>query len=394
MQPNTDHIQTTHIGSMIRPPEVLELLEAKEAGEPYDADEWGLRLDTAVKALVRRQVEVGLDWVSDGELSKNSFSNYVTQRLGPFDGVREGGLAALVDAAVPADRRRPTEPSVLSAVGTRSRPDILALRELRVNTGPLHWQAREYEDDIARLLTVGAEVGLGPDRLFMPAVAVGQVAFMFPSDHYTTEEAWLEALAEVMADEYRAIAAAGVTVQIDSPDFVMMRHRQYRSAAWPEYRQSIERRIEALNIALADIPEQLIRFHLCWGNVPGPHIEDVPLRDVLDLLLTVKAGAYSVEAANPRHAHEWTLWRDGRLQDGKLLIPGVIDTVTQHVEHPEVVAQRIIQYAETVGPERVIAAPDCGFGTFVGLSSVAEEIMWLKLEALVEGARLASDRLF
>lgn len=295
---------------------------------------------------------------------------------------------------VAPERRLPTEPSALPTVGSRARPDILALRELKVNTGPLGWRAREYQDDIARLLAAGAEVGLEPDRLFLPAVAVGQVAFMLPSEHYRSEEAWLQALAEVLADEYRAIAAAGVVLQIDSPDFVMMRHRQYRSATWPEYRRSIERRVEALNHALADIPEHLIRFHLCWGNVPGAHIEDVPLADVLDLLLQVKAGAYSVEAANPRHGHEWTLWRGERLPEGKLLIPGVIDTVTQHVEHPEVVAQRIIQYAETVGPERVIAAPDCGFGTFVGLSSVAEEIMWLKLEALVEGARLASERLF
>ncbi len=394
MRPNADHIQTTHIGSMIRPPEVLELLVLKEAGEPYDVEEWAARLDKAVATLVRRQVDIGLDWVSDGELSKNSFSNYVTQRLGPFDGVRPGGLSALVDAAVPPDRRLPAQPSALPTVGTWARPDILALRELRVNTGPLQWRDREYRADIARLIAAGAGVGLDPDRLFMPAVAVGQVAFMLPSDHYTTEEAWLEAIAGAMAEEYRAITDAGMTVQIDSPDFVMMRHRQYRSATWPEYRSSIERRIEALNGALVDIPEHLIRFHLCWGNVPGPHIEDVPLADVLDLLLTVKAGAYSVEAANPRHSHEWTLWGDGRLPDGKLLIPGVIDTVTQHVEHPELVAQRIIDYAETVGPERIIAAPDCGFGTFVGLSSVAEEIMWLKLEALVEGARLASDRLF
>lgn len=394
MRPNTDHIQTTHIGSMMRPPGVLELLEAKEAGEPYDADEWAARLDTAVADLVGRQVEIGLDLVSDGELSKNSFSNYVTQRLGPFDGIREGGLAALVDAEVPPERRRPAEASALPAVGTRARPDILALRDLRVNTGSLEWRDREYESDIGRLVAAAAGIGIGPDRLFMPAVAVGQVAFMIPSDHYATEEAWLEAIAAAMADEYRAITDAGITVQIDSPDFVMMRHRQYRSAPWPDYRRSIERRVDALNAALAGIPEELIRFHLCWGNVPGPHVEDVPLADVLDLLLTVKAGAYSVEAANPRHSHEWVLWRDGRLPENTLIIPGVIDTVTQHVEHPEVVAQRIMQYAEVVGPERVIAAPDCGFGTFVGMSAVGEEIMWLKLDALVEGARLASDRLF
>lgn len=387
MEPNVSRIRTTHIGSLPRPPEVLELLVPKEAGQPYDVAEWNRRLDRAVRETVTRQVEVGLDWVTDGEFSKNSFANYVTQRLEPFGRVQPGGIGSLIDAAVEPSRRggSPAAPYV-------PRPGVLALQELRVNTGPLRWRDREYHADIARLTQAAA--GLDVGGLFLPAVAVGQVAFMMPSDHYRTEEDYLAALAEVMAQEYRAITDAGIVVQIDSPDFVMMRHRQYRSATWPEYRRSMERRIEALNAALADIPESMIRFHICWGNIPGPHHDDVPLADVIDLLLRVRAGAYSVEAANPRHAHEWKLWEDVTLPSHKLLIPGVIDTVTQHVEHPELVAQRIEQYASVVGPERVIAAPDCGFGTFVGLSSVNESIMWLKLEALVQGARIASDRLF
>jgi 5-methyltetrahydropteroyltriglutamate--homocysteine methyltransferase len=388
VQHSTDRILTTHVGSLPRPPDVLEVLSQKESSQAYDKALWDQRVSQAVTNSVHRQVEVGIDIVTDGELGKNSFTLYGTQRL---NGLTPNAvpLASLVGAAgggppasSPEERGRAAG---FSNTGWR-------LGNAPVNDGPLNWKNREYEQDIARLKA--ARQGCNIAEVFMPSVAVGQMQFMMPSTYYRSEDDYLLALAEVMQDEYEAIAHAGFVLQIDSPDFVMMRLRQYLYTTWEEYRTSIERRVEALNHALRNIPEDRIRFHICWGNIPGPHHNDVPLKDVVDLMLKVKAEAYSVEAANPRHAHEWEVWENVKLPDGKILIPGVIDTVTAHVEHPELVAQRIMQYANIVGRENVIAAPDCGFGTFVGLASVGEDVMWMKFESLVKGAEIASSRLW
>jgi len=221
------------------------------------------------------------------------------------------------------------------------------------------------------------------------------VLFMVPTKHYSSDREYLYALADVLKEEYKAIADAGFVLQIDSPDFVMMRHRQYWNRSWEDYRKSIELRVEALNHALADVPEDRIRFHVCWGNFEGPHDNDIPLKDVIDLVFKVKAQAYSIEGANPRHAHEWRVFEDVKLPAGKILIPGVMDTVTSFVEHPELVAERIVRYAKLVGRENVIAAPDCGFGTFGGWEPrVHPEIMWAKFRAMVEGARIATAQLW
>jgi 5-methyltetrahydropteroyltriglutamate--homocysteine methyltransferase len=390
---STDRILTTHVGSLPRPAEVLETLDQKESGGSYDRALWDERVRKAVAEAVRDQVEAGIDIITDGELGKNSFTLYVTQRL---TGLTPNAvpMSSLIGAAGgrPPDRS-PEE--LLRASGfsnvTRRQPGR-TLGNMPVNDGPLGWKSREYEEDIARLKAAleGSDVA----EVFMPAVAVGQLQFMIPTTYYTSEEDYLLALAEVMKDEYEAIVDAGFVLQIDSPDFVMMRLRQYLFTSWEDYRKSIERRVEALNHALRNVPEDRIRFHICWGNAPGPHHNDVPLKDVVDLMLKVKAQAYSVEAANPRHAHEWEVWENVKLPDGKILIPGVIDTVTSHVEHPELVAQRIAQYANIVGRENVIPAPDCGFGTFVGWNLVGDDVMWMKFGSLVQGAALASDRLW
>ena len=237
--------------------------------------------------------------------------------------------------------------------------------------------------------------GANYSEAFMPAVAVGQVLFMIPSTYYTSDQAYLYDLADVLKREYRAIVDAGFLLQVDAPDVAMMRNRQLWNVPFSEYRKHLALRLEALNHALEGIPEERIRFHVCWGNTDAPHADDVPLKDIVDLVLTVRAQAYSIEAANPRHAHEWEVWQDVKLPEEKILIPGVIDSVTTFVEHPDLVAQRILQYARIVGRENVIVAPDCGFGTFSAWAPrVYPEIMWAKFHSMVEGARIASERLW
>jgi 5-methyltetrahydropteroyltriglutamate--homocysteine methyltransferase len=384
MKRSTERILTTHVGSLPRPKDLWELIGAKDKDQPYDQAALGERLKSAVTAIVRKQAEVGIDIPSDGEFSKASFTNYVRERLSGLEGINTEmfpGPPSKFPGYDEAMRMR--GPNLAARLGT-----------LPVNIGPLGWKNRaELDIDIANLKD--ALQGVKFEEAFMPAVAVGQVFFMVPTRHYASDREYLYALADVLKDEYRAIADAGLVLQIDSPDFVMMRHRQYWNRSWSDYRQSIELRVEALNHALADVPEDRIRFHVCWGNFEGPHENDIPLKDVVDLVLKVKAQAYSIEGANPRHAHEWRVWEDVKFPAGKILIPGVIDTVTTFVEHPELVAQRIVRYAQIVGRENVIAAPDCGFGTFGGWEPrVHPEVMWAKFGAMVEGARLATQQLW
>jgi 5-methyltetrahydropteroyltriglutamate--homocysteine methyltransferase len=383
MKRSTDRILTTHIGSLPRPADLWNLVGAKDRGEPYDQEALAKRLKSAVTEIVRRQVEVGIDIPSDGEFSKASFTNYVRERLSGLEGINKEPYSGLPPAFPEyADWQR-KRMNLAAALGT-----------LPVNIGPLGWKNKaELHGDISNLKA--ALQGLNVEDAFLPSVAVGQVLFMVPTKHYSSDREYAYALADVLKEEYKAIVDAGFVLQIDSPDFVMMRNRQYWNKTWDEYRNSLELRIEALNHALAGIPEERIRFHVCWGNFEGPHQDDVHLKDVVDLLLRVKAQAYSIEAANPRHGHEWQVWENVRLPEGKILIPGVIDTVTNFIEHPELVAQRLVRYAKIVGRENVIAAPDCGFGTFGGWEPrVHPEIMWAKFRAMVEGARIASRQLW
>jgi 5-methyltetrahydropteroyltriglutamate--homocysteine methyltransferase len=380
-------ILTTHVGSLPRPPDLQETLQLKDRGESYDAPAFESRVRQAVADVVRKQVDAGLDIVTDGELSKSNFTNYVKDRLSGLDAVNPNpypGPPPMFPEYAEWLRKR-AQPGTPAAVGLGVRP---------LNTQALGWKNfSEVERDLRNLQA--ALGGLEYVEAFMPAVAVGQVLFMIPSTYYSSDKAYLYDLADVLKREYKAIVDAGLLLQVDAPDVPMMRNRQLWNVPLADYRKHLALRLEALNHALQDIPEDRIRFHVCWGNIDAPHADDVPLTDIVGLVLTVKAQAYSIEAANPRHAHEWEVWQDVKLPDGKILIPGVIDSVTTFVEHPKLVAQRILQYAAIVGRENVIAAPDCGFGTFSAWAPrVHPEIMWAKFRSLVEGARIASDRLW
>ncbi len=387
MHRSTDRILTTHVGSLPRPPDLQEMLQAKDRREAYDAGAFETRVRQAVTDAVRKQAEVGIDIVADGELSKSSFTNYVKDRLTGLDAINPEPYPA-------APPMFPEYAAFLRSRAPAGSPAAVGLGVRPLNTEKFGWKNfSEVERDIANLRS--ALEGLDYTEAFMPAVAVGQVLFMVPSTYYPSDQAFLYDLADVLKREYRAIVDAGFVLQVDAPDVPMMRNRQLWNVSFAEYRQHLALRLEALNHALDGIPEERVRFHVCWGNTDAPHADDVPLKDIVDLVLTVRAQAYTIEAANPRHAHEWEVWEEVKLPDGKILIPGVIDSVTTFVEHPDLVAQRILQYARLVGRENVIAAPDCGFGTFSAWAPrVHPEIMWAKFRSLVEGARIASQRLW
>jgi 5-methyltetrahydropteroyltriglutamate--homocysteine methyltransferase len=380
MQRSTHRILTTHTGSLPRPPDLLEMIQARERGDPYDTQVFQDRVHTAVADIVRQQVEAGIDIVSDGELGKPSFATYVKNRISGFNGQNP-------DRRIFADRAEFPE------WNAQTGPPSYTMTTRPFCTAPLGWKDRSAVDiDIVNLKAALAHAPA--EEAFIPAASLGIIAEIMLNQYYATEEEYLLALAEVMKEEYRAITAAGFLVQIDAPDAAMGRHAQFWNRSLADFRRALSLRVEALNHALSDIPEDQIRYHICWGNYEGPHTHDVPLKDIVDLMLAVRAGAYSVEAANPRHAHEWQVWEAVALPEGKMLIPGVIDSTTNFVEHPEVVAQRIVQYANLVGRENVIAGTDCGFGTSAGLPRVHPTVMWAKFRALAEGARLASQRLW
>jgi 5-methyltetrahydropteroyltriglutamate--homocysteine methyltransferase len=380
MKRSTDRILTTHTGSLPRPPDLLEMIQARERGDPYNTQAFQDRLHTAVADIVRQQVEAGIDIVSDGELGKPSFATYVKNRISGFNGQNP-------------ERRIFADRAEFSEWNAQTGPPSYTMTTRPFCTAPLSWKDRSAVDmDIANLKAALAHVPA--EEAFIPAASLGIIAEIMLNQYYATEEEYLFALAEVMKEEYRAIAAAGFLVQIDAPDAAMGRHAQFWNRSLADFRRALSLRVEALNHALSDIPQDQIRYHICWGNYEGPHTHDVPLKDIVDLMLAVRAGAYSVEAANPRHAHEWQVWEEVTLPEGKMLIPGVIDSTTNFVEHPEVVAQRIVQYANLVGRENVIAGTDCGFGTSAGIPRVHPTVMWAKFRALAEGARLASQRLW
>ena len=381
MQRSTERILTTHTGSLPRPDDLLQLIQARESGQPLDMDAFAARVRSAVDEIVRQQVAAGIDIVSDGELGKPSFASYVSHRIEGFGGENPDPRPFL-DAT--------TFPGWGEAIATIPR-GLPMKRQFCV--GQLAYRdTTELQADVDNL--THAVSAHGALEGFMPAASLGIIADIMVNQHYPSEEAYLYALADAMKTEYEAIAAAGLVVQIDAPDAAMGRHGQFRNESLETFRRATAQRVEALNHALAGIPEEQIRYHICWGNYEGPHTHDVPLADVADLLLAVRAGAYSVEAANPRHAHEWQVWEQVQLPDDKILIPGVIDSTTNFVEHPELVAQRIEQYARIVGRERVIAGIDCGFGTAAGRATVHPELVWAKMGALAEGAALASQRLW
>jgi 5-methyltetrahydropteroyltriglutamate--homocysteine methyltransferase len=382
MQRSTSRILTTHTGSLPRSPSLQEWLRLREGRQPYDLQAFDAAVREAVGDVVHRQSSVGLDVINDGEQGRSQYAAYVKERLRGFAGER------LI-------RRRPRLgdedfPEFAAQGGTHQ--SSLSIPQPAC-TGALAWQAFEaVQRDIDTLRAATADVQV--EEVFMTAASPGVIAAFLPNAYYPDEDAYLAALAEIMRREYQAIVEAGFLLQIDCPDLAMTRVTQFAHLSVDEFVKVVARHVEVLNAALEGLPPERLRLHLCWGNYEGPHHHDVPLRAIIDMVLQARPMGLSFEGANPRHAHEWKVWQEVKLPDDKIIIPGILDSTTNFIEHPELVAERIVRYAEVVGRERVIAGTDCGFGTSAWGRKVDARIAWAKLASLVQGARLASDQLW
>ena len=377
-----DRILTTHVGSLPRPNDVAELLFAKERGEPVDGALFADTMERAVDAVVARQAAVGIDLVSDGEMSKISYATYIKDRISGFEGDSPRTLPADLEQ-FPAFLQRQAKGG-----GTPSyrRPRCVG-PIASVDLQPLVDDIDHLRAAVAKHPTAGA---------FMNAASPGVIALFQPNDHYATQDEYLEALAEAMRPEYEAISAAGFVLQLDSPDLGLGRHMMYKERSDSEYLGLIERHVEVLNHALRNVPPSQVRMHVCWGNYEGPHHCDVEMGTILPVLMKARPQGLLFETSNPRHQHDIDHFAEQRaiIPDDKMLIPGVIDSTTNFIEHPRVVANRLVAFANLFGRERIIAGTDCGFSTFAGFGVVDPEIVWAKLGALVDGARFASDRLW
>jgi 5-methyltetrahydropteroyltriglutamate--homocysteine methyltransferase len=372
---SSERFLTTHTGSLPRPDDLVRIMYAKEEGLPIERAALDARVRGAVADVVRRQMEAGLDIVNDGEMSKPSYATYIKDRLDGFGGT--GNTFVYQDLVeFPQLAKR-----VFGDPGRSRRKTPACNAAISVRDG------NAAKIDVDNLKTALPPSG---QSAFMTAASPGLVSLFFRNDHYPSHEAYLFAIAEAMRQEYETIANAGFVLQLDCPDLAMGRHIQYAALDLAAFRKRIGMHIEALNHALRNIAPEQLRIHLCWGNYEGPHHCDVPLADIIDLVFAARASAISFEAANPRHAHEWALFERVRLPDGKVLIPGVIESKSNFIEHPELVGQRIGRYAKLVGRENVIAGSDCGYGTWVGQAAVDADVVWAKLAAMVEGARIAS----
>ncbi len=352
------------------------MMYAREEGVPVDAAALGRRVREAVAEIVRKQLGAGIDLVNDGEMSKPSYATYVKDRLAGFGGT--GNTFVYQDlASFPRLAQR-----VFGDPG-RSR------RKTPACNGPISVRdTAAAQTDVDNLKA--AVAGTGAAETFMSAASPGVVSLFFRNDHYKDHETYLFAIAEAMRHEYETIAGAGIVLQIDCPDLGMGRHIQYADLSLAEFRKRARLHVEALNHAVANIPAEQMRLHLCWGNYEGPHHCDVALADIIDIVFLAKPHAISMEAANPRHAHEWKVFETVKLPEGRVLIPGVIESKSNFIEHPELVAQRIGRYANLVGRENVIAGSDCGYGTWVGQAAVDPDVVWAKFAAMAEGARIAT----
>ncbi|WP_218042994.1 cobalamin-independent methionine synthase II family protein [Steroidobacter gossypii] len=368
------------MGSLPRSQAVTDVLFARERGESLDEAAAHATIADAVKDAVRRQVASGVDVVSDGEMSKISYATYIKNRLTGFAGdtPREPGQD-LVEFPRILKRLADT-----GATAKYTRPRCVA--EIRVND--LQPAQTDVDNLKAALADSTALEG------FLNAASPGVIALFQPNDYYSTQDAYVEAVAEAMRAEYELITRAGLLVQIDAPDLAMGRHTMYRHDTVNDFLNSAARHIEVLNHALRNVPAERARMHVCWGNYEGPHHHDVPLEQLLPVVVKAKVQALLIEGANPRHEHEWAVFRDARLPEDKVLIPGVISTTTNYIEHPLLVAERLCRYADVVGRDRVMAGTDCGFGTFAGFGPVDPDVAYLKLKSLAEGAAIASDRLW
>jgi 5-methyltetrahydropteroyltriglutamate--homocysteine methyltransferase len=387
MKRSTDRILTTHVGSLIRPQALQDIMRAKQGGKPYDAAAYERCLAESVADVVRRQAEVGVDVVSDGEFGKAiSWNQYVVERLSGFE------LRAIPQGFRPgvpgADRTRFKE--FYAELDVR---EPMANDKMVACVGPVKYIGQDIvRRDIANFKA--ALEGVKVEEAFMPVVAPSSVLPDRKDEHYKGEEDWLDAVTAAMRVEYRMIVDAGFLLQIDDARAATAFDRMVPPASFEDYRRWLAKFVESLNRALEGIPEERVRYHVCWGSWPGPHVSDVALKDIVDLILKVRAGAYVIESANPRHEHEWQVWKNVKLPDGKVLIPGVISHATNVVEHPELVAERILRFANLIGRENVMAGTDCGFAQGTFYRRVHPTVMWAKFEALVEGARLASKQLW
>ena len=402
MKRSTDRILTTHCGSLPRPDDLVEMLMAKDSGSLTDLPAFEARVRSAVADCVRLQTERGLDVVNDGEWSKPDYSTYVKDRFTGFAGetTPQAPSRDMTDFPEFAPFRRG------AGVALITRP---------MCNGPIEWQDfAAVQRDIDNLKAAAADldaatgqgrserpfsggVGVSPTpnvEVFMTAVSPGQVARFQGNVYYKTDEEYLWALGNVLKDEYKAITDAGFILQLDCPDLGSGWNNQFRDLTLEEFRKVVDMHLEVLDAATEGIAPDRMRLHLCWGNYEGPHNHDIPLREIIGPVLKSRPAAVSFEGANPRHEHEWAVFQDVKLPDGKLVVPGVIDSTTNFIEHPELVAQRIERYASVVGRENVIAGVDCGFATFAGAPTVVPSITWAKLESLAEGARIASGRLW
>ena len=380
MKRSTDRILTTHTGSLPRPQDVVDLLIASEKKPGAKLEGFEAAVTRAVADVVQKQVDAGLDVINDGEQGRADYTIHVKDRLTGYDG--------------------PNQPKPMSAneeefpeLAEMLKPFVTPLTHRPACTGDvswLDWDAAQADIDRAASVIGQAKA----EDVFMTSPSPGQIARFLPNLHYSSEEAYIFALADVMKREYEAIVDAGLVLQLDCPDLALSRHTIFRHLGLEDFRKEISMHVDALNHAVRDIPAEKMRMHVCWASTMGPHHEDVPLADIVDIIMNAKPQAVSFPGANPRHAHEWKVWRDVKLPDGKFIIPGVIDTTSNFVEHPELVCDRILNYASVVGRENVMVGGDCGFGTFAGRVQVDRKIVWMKFAAMTEGAAMASEKLW
>jgi 5-methyltetrahydropteroyltriglutamate--homocysteine methyltransferase len=380
MRSSTDRIVTTHVGSLPRSAALSDLLLRKDHGEEVDQAEFDRVVRESVADHVARQAAIGIDVVSDGEASKVSYATYIHERLTGFDG-DEPRKHALDLAGYPDFRER-----IARVAGKQ------AFRR-SCCVGPVQVQSRQQlRKDLANLREAIAKTRV--TEAFMSAASPGLVTAFQPNQFYPSHRAYVEAVANAMKEEYEAIVAAGFILQVDCPDLAMARHTGFQELSESEFLKRAELHVDALNHALAQIPADSVRMHVCWGNYEGPHDHDIPLEKIVSSVLRAKPRAILFEAANARHQHEWVVWHDAEIPEDKILVPGLIEPCSATVEHPELVAQRIAQFADIVGRDRVIAGTDCGFGTFAGMGKLEPEMIYKKLRSLVEGAAIASARLW
>jgi 5-methyltetrahydropteroyltriglutamate--homocysteine methyltransferase len=388
MKRSTERILTTFVGSLARPPDLLEIMKAKEGGQPYDHEALAARVRSAVAEVVRRQVGAGVDIVTDGEQGKPSFITYVSERLSGF----EPRAARPREGPWVGTREETAFPEYYEWYAKGRRSNVASPLNM-VCTEPITYTGQKaLQTDIENLKT--ALKGMNAEEAFMPASSPTNIEAQRRNEYYPNDEAYLYAIADAMREEYKGIVGAGFLLQIDDPRLVTY-YVSNPDLTLEQCRKWAEKRVEVLNYALRDISPENVRFHTCYGINIGPRVHDMPLKDIVDIMLKVNAGAYSFEAANPRHEHEWRVWEGVKLPEGVALIPGVISHTTNLVEHPELAAERLVRYAEVVGRERVIAGSDCGFSSFANAEpEVHPTVVWAKFQAMAESARLASERLW